>query len=133
MFPGTPPVFWARGERIVVGTTEPHLQVDFSVPANISGSQKIVFHHAYPCQRPRFAKTYVCSKMLGLVWFGLWGFWAPLWRQLQVLKSITIQVARGSLQSSAVCLRPVLRNQAGPSYLSGKFVAFQGPPVSCKS
>lgn len=67
-----------------------------------------------------------------LVWFGLQEFGAPHWWQLQVLKSITVQVAGGSPQHSAVCSRLVLRNQAGPSRRPGKFVVFQGPAVSCK-
>lgn len=90
------------------------------------------FPSGSPCQYCRLAGTYVCSEMFGLVWFGLQGFGAPLWWQLQVLKSITAQVAGGSPQHSAVCSRLVPRNQAGPSCLPGKCVVFQGPAVSCK-
>lgn len=49
-----------------------------------------------------------------------------LWVQWQVLKSVTIQVTGGSPQHSAVCSSPVLRNEAGPSYLSENLWYFRG-------
>lgn len=65
-------VSWHGGpeKRAVVRTVGPTLAGGFfSSYTYFCEPQKIAFHQAQPCQRPRFARTYVCSKMLGLVWF----------------------------------------------------------------